>query len=172
MDIVFSISLVVGIGYQAMILYLFGVPPSISEGFYLLDEKRRGLGWLFYGWAAITVFTVCPMMFALSDGRAFQFLALFTGAGLLLAGAEPHFKEEHRHTVHLAGAGVCAGAAVLWMAGMGYGAIPAILAGGTVIAASLRNLRSLRNGEKLMYWVENAVMLSMYVTLGILLNRV
>jgi uncharacterized membrane protein YccF (DUF307 family) len=177
MAIIFIISLLTGIGYHALILSLFGVPKSISESFYLLNARKRGLGWLFYAWAAVTVFTVCPIMFQLSDGQWYQFLALFTGAGLLLAGAEPHFKEERRRKVHLAGAGTCASSAVLWLVFAGYWYIPVIISSVAMIISSLGNLRNLGNlgilriltgWENLTYRLETALILSMYVTLFII----
>jgi len=167
MAIVFFISLAIGIGYQAMVLYLFGVPKSISESFYLLDEKRRGLGWLFWGWAVATVFSICPMMFALSDGHWYQFLALFVGAGLLLAGSAPHFREEYQRSAHFSGTGVSMFAAVLWMSCSGYLYMPVMMVLLTFLIVS--PAISVMSGS-VMYWLEISLIASMYLTIWILLN--
>jgi hypothetical protein len=99
-------------------------------------------------------------MAELSAGQWYQFLSLFAGGGLLFVGAAPRFKT-HEHTVHYAGAGTCALAALMWMCLAGYWYIPipsVLLAGGLAWHFGRR---------KIVFWVELALFASMYATLGI-----
>jgi hypothetical protein len=100
--------------YIAEIMIMFRVPKSISDSFY-----HPKIGHVFTLWCTLTGLGVCGLMTELSAGQwyQFQFLSLFAGGGLLLVGTAPRFKT-HEHTVHYAGAGTCALAALAALAWM------------------------------------------------------
>jgi hypothetical protein len=137
------------------------IPPSISENFYLFEKRKKGLGWMFYGWCALIGVSVMAMMFELSTDKWYQFIPLFAGSGLVLVGVAPRFKNEDRK-LHYAGAAVCAVSAALWiiLAGCWY-----VIAGG-LIAASIISLCDRKN---MVFWYETAIFISMYIALTILI---
>ena len=156
MGTVVIISFVVCLLYLTAVSVAFGIPESISDSFYLLEGRRRGLGYAFTLWSWTVAFTVMSVMFVASEGQWYQFLGLFAGGGLGFVGAAPLFKG-HERTVHYVSAGVCALAALAWMVCAGYGFIPAL---GLFIAfiASIW-------WRHPVFWVETALLLSMYATL-------
>lgn len=84
------------VAYTILVFSLFGVPSSYSATFYLLNEKKKGLGILFPLMSALVVFLVMPNWFVLSDSvlPLFTWLCFFAGGGLLLVAASPFFKEQ------------------------------------------------------------------------------
>jgi hypothetical protein len=91
-----------------------GAPDSYSEGFYILEKRGKGLGYIFTGWCFVTGIGVAALMFEIAAGQWWQFLGLFAGGGLCFVGAAPLFKSRER-VIHICGAGVCALASVTWM---------------------------------------------------------
>lgn len=78
---------VFSLGVAAIVLR-FGIPPSLSETFYLLGG-RKGKGFIFYLWLAVVVFVMLiPMV------QAAGFWGFICGVGLLFVGAAPAFKKE------------------------------------------------------------------------------
>lgn len=146
--------------YIAAILYIFGVPYSISDSHYLLNRLRKNLGILFTIWCFIIAFTVIPIMFEMTDGKWFQFLGLFTGGGLGFVGAAPLFKS-HEKTIHYTSAAVCAASALSWMILYGYWYLPAI----AIVALIYPAYRD----KKWTFWGELVLFASMYTTLLLIL---
>jgi hypothetical protein len=132
------------------------VPPSVSENFYLLESREKGLGYLFFAWCAAIGMSVMAVMIEYSAGRPFQFLAFLAGGALCFTGAAPAFKG-HERIIHYASAGICALAAVLWVALMGYACV--------LLAAVLPLLLIKRN---IIFRAETALFLAVYVSLFIL----
>ena len=93
-------------------LWLKGIPQSISDTFYLLNNKKKGLGWLFsfFCWGVLIV--LIPW-FELTKFQDFQFLVFLAGAGLGFVGAAPHFKDDESN-IHFWGAGVCIVSSQIW----------------------------------------------------------
>jgi hypothetical protein len=144
------------IAYIATVIRLFGVPDSISESFYLLESKRRGLGYIFTGWCFVTGIGVAALMFEIAAGQWWQFLGLFAGGGLCFAGAAPLFRSSER-VIHICGAGVCALASIIWMCLAGFGYIP-------LFSLLLFVLPCLKSG-KIAFAVEAALFASMFTVL-------
>ena len=149
-------SFVVFAAYIAAAVLLFGVPASISDSFYLLEIRHRGLGYVFTLWCLVVALTVSAAMLEVSAGEWWQFLVLLAGGGLAFGGAAPLFKS-HERVIHYVSAGVCAVAAVAWMAVCGYWYVPA--AGLTACATVAR-----RTGRTV-FRIETALFLSMYIVL-------
>lgn len=96
--------------YLSFIVAIGGVLSSLSDSYYLLEERKKNLGVLFYFCLAATVFTcVAPMC---EVAGAFGFLA---GFALLLVGVAPRFKEKKsiERILHIIGAITSASAAIM-----------------------------------------------------------
>jgi hypothetical protein len=131
------------------------VPASISNSFY-----KPKIGYVFTAWCYVIGLSMIAMMTELSEGGWYQFLSLFAAGGLLFVGAAPHFKT-HEQTIHYASAGTCAVAALTWMCAAGWWYIPIPL---VTVAAGLA-WRLCRT--KMVFWIETALFVSMYIVLGI-----
>ena len=134
--------------YLAAVIRLSGVPASISDSYYLLESRKKGLGYVFTLWCWAIAFAVAAMMFELSAGQWYQFLGLFAGGGLAFTGAAPLFKS-HERTVHYCAAGVCAASALTWMCAAGLWYVPA-----TVLTACAGV--NLRQGKPV-FWIETGL---------------
>jgi hypothetical protein len=80
--------------------------PSISESWYLLNERSKNGGMLFTFWCFILAFLQVATLIELAK-EAYQFVGFFTAAGLGFVGAAPAFKGRERR-IHRIGAGVAA----------------------------------------------------------------
>ncbi|MDR2130563.1 MAG: hypothetical protein LBP56_05270 [Odoribacteraceae bacterium] len=145
--------------YIAAIACKFGVPASISDSYYLLEEKWKHAGLAFTLWCFLVGVTVMACMFDASAGKTYQFLGLFAGGGLGFVGAAPLFKSRER-TVHVISAAACALAAILWMGLSGYWIIAFSSLGAGIIAASFSR-------GKQVFWIESGIFLGVYLTLWI-----
>lgn len=108
------ISFVIFITYLAATAKMFGIPASISDTYYLLERRCKGLGWLFTAFCWIMAGTLLP---AWLDGTpvAYQFTAFLSSAGLLFVGAAPQFKLPFTNTVHYGSAAVCCVFSQIWV---------------------------------------------------------
>ncbi|MDR1455504.1 MAG: hypothetical protein LBJ01_07635 [Tannerella sp.] len=157
METVYIVLVAAFAAYIATVGILYRIPASISESFY-----HPKIGHLFTLWCVSTGIGACVLMAELSGGQWYQFLCLFAGGGLLTVGVAPRFKT-HDRTVHYAGAGTCALAAVAWMCAAGYGYIPIPL------VATIGGLAYLLDRRKLVFWVELALFVSMFITLFLMI---
>jgi hypothetical protein len=152
------LSFALGVAYVGTVLCAFGIPYSLSESFYLLESKRKGLGYVFTGWCWVQAIGVMAMMLHVSQGQWWQFMGLFAGGGLGFVGAAPLFKG-HERVIHYASAGVCAVFALAWMAAEGYVVVP------VTGLLGLLGLLGLRHTGKWLFWTEMTLFISMYVVL-------
>ena len=157
---VLIISFVIFALYIIELIIVYGVPYSFSDGFYILNEKKFGLGYLFTIWCFIIAFSVMPIMFHLSEDKWFQFLGLFAGGGLCFVGAAPLFKS-HEKTIHETSAIITAIAGIIWIVLSGYWYVPVI--------AFITVLYLAYIDKKWMFWGELALFISMYAALFIML---
>lgn len=107
------------VAYNSVVLGLFGVPESLSETYYLFENRKKNLGWIFTGFMFLMAFSLIPGFLNVSDAvgpwmNYFTFLAFFTVAAIAFVGASPHFHEGSERTVHQVSATVCAVSALLW----------------------------------------------------------
>ncbi|MDR3140544.1 MAG: hypothetical protein LBU37_02265 [Tannerellaceae bacterium] len=156
----FIVSFIVFALYIIGILATFGIPHSISDSFYLMEEKRNNLGYLFTLWCFFIAFSLIPVIFHLTEGEWFQFLGLFTCGGLGFVGAAPFFRG-YEKTIHFTGAIVCAVTGFSWMVLSGYWRFP--------VVALLAALYPAYKDKKWTFWGESALFLSMYATLSVML---
>jgi len=157
MLIVLSISIFLFITYIATLIILFGIPASVSDSFYLFTAKKQGEGYFFTIWCYAVAITVMILMLEKSDGAWYQFLGLFAGSGLGFVGTAPMFKS-HEKVIHYISASVCAVSSLLWIVFSGYWLIPSVM---FCFAAVIIK----RQYKKLMFWLEIACFLSLYLTL-------
>lgn len=88
---------------------LFGLPVSISNSFYLYEDLKKGLGYVFTAFLFVESFLILIPMIAMSNGHWYQFIGFLAPAGILFCGAAPETKSsELTNKVHVIGA--CTGA--------------------------------------------------------------
>lgn len=109
------IALVVFLAYLVGIVCVFGVPASISDTYYLLEKKHKGLGWLFTAMCWLVGGLLLPALLDMTLD-SYQFSVFLSCAGLLFVGAAPQFKLQLTGTVHYSSAGVCVVFSQLWTA--------------------------------------------------------
>ena len=109
------IALCVFLAYLVGIICAFGIPASISDTYYLLEKKRKGLGWLFTAMCWSVSGLLLPALLDMTPD-SYQFTAFLSCAGLLFVGAAPQFKLQLTGAVHYSSAGVCVVFSQLWTA--------------------------------------------------------
>lgn len=157
--VMFLVSLAATIVFNVYVLRRFGLTWSLSENYLKLEEEKKGSGILFTVW---TWYAGLPLMIALlsvTEGVWFQFLAFFMCAGLIFVGTAANFKEDLTREVHYGGTAVAATAGVLLLVFSGLWRIPAVL----VLVAVGMSLKY----KRWMYWLEQAVILSVYIGGGV-----
>lgn len=110
-------SFAVFLAYLAAVFIVFReVPKSLSNTYYMFQEKKDGLKWLFPALIAVMVFTLMPAWLELSDGSNWQFLSFLCPASLLFVGAAPAFKSSNlESTVHTVAALLSAFFGLAWV---------------------------------------------------------
>lgn len=110
----FIISFVVFFGYNIAIISKFGVPSSLSNSFYLLEDVKKGLGYLFTVMLYTTVFTLLPELMSVGSNPTFDFLKFFCAAMLGFVGSAPAFRgiDKEFHSIF---AMVSAATGFLWI---------------------------------------------------------
>lgn len=109
------ISLIIFLAYVAGTCLYFGVPASISDTYYKLERRRKGLGWLFTAMCWGVGGLLLPALLEITP-ESYQFTAFLACAGLLFVGAAPQFKLSLTGAVHYGSAAVCVLASQAWIA--------------------------------------------------------
>lgn len=109
------VSLVVFLAYLVGVICVFGIPASISDTYYLLEKKRKGLGWLFTAMCWIVGGLLLPALLDMTPD-SYQFSAFLACTGLMFVGAAPQFKLSLTGSVHYGSAAVCVIFSQLWTA--------------------------------------------------------
>lgn len=165
MNALLIVSVTLFIAYLALLFKIDRSPESISDSFYIFNKHRRGLGHIFTLWCFTIMLLVAPQMFEASNGRWFQFIGLFTTAGLGFVGAAPYFKD-HEKILHTVAAVLCAFGGFLWMTLMGYALIPIIL----ILVVVFLNVFKFLKGvipDDIVLWLELAIFFAMFITLSL-----
>ena len=111
------ISFLLFLAYNIGIVSKFGIPPSLSQSYYLLNGVKKNLGLLFTGMMWAMSFTLLPSWLELGEvisswSSYLNPLVFFTGAAIGFVGAAPAFRscplESKVHTVAAMIAAVCA----------------------------------------------------------------
>lgn len=113
------ISFLLFIVYNAVAIGFFGIPWSMSKTYYLYEEKKKGLGWVFTIFMWLMAFTMAPGFIAVGDAVGpwmsyFTFLAFITVACIAFVGTAPRYREDLEGDVHMTAAKICAVSALIW----------------------------------------------------------
>ena len=110
------IALALFILYVGVAISNFGIPKSISNTYYLYEEKAKGLGYLFTAFLWIEAFLIVSVMIDMGDGSPWQFVGFLCPSGLAFCGCA--VLSENKGTleghVHYFGAYLGAIAGVVW----------------------------------------------------------
>lgn len=100
--------------YLLAAVSLFGIPPSISDTYYLYEAKHKNLGYVF----TVFMFSVAFLMIApMVDYAMFdwwQFLGFLCPMGIAFCGCAAWSKDKEVKPIHFAGAYTGAIAGLLW----------------------------------------------------------
>lgn len=103
--------------YNAVSLKQFGIPKSLSETFYLWNNKKKNLGYVFTGMMFSMAFALVPAWLELGEvisswSAYLNPLVFFACAAIAFVGAAPAFRscplESKVHTIAAMTAAVCA----------------------------------------------------------------
>lgn len=114
------ISFLLFLAYNIGIVSKFGIPPSLSQSYYLLNGVKKNLGFLFTGMMFTMAFTLVPAWLELGEvisswSSNLNPLAFFTCAAISFVGAAPAFKSNKLEgTVHKVAAIVAAACSMIW----------------------------------------------------------
>ena len=101
--------------YNAVAIGIFGIPPSLSETYYLYKDKWN-IGFVFPIMMYLVVGFMMPAWLTLSEGSAFQFLSFIAPASIAFVGTAPAFKSSNlENSVHSVSAIIAAICSLLWV---------------------------------------------------------
>ena len=146
------------LSYNIAALHLFGVPSSLSNTYYLYEEKKKGLGLLFPAMMGSMGFTLLPAWLELGEvisswSSYLNPLAFFTCAAICFVGAAPAFRANIlQGKVHTIAASIAAAFALIWCLVVCWKImyVPILAAGLIALIAWLT--RTFKKG--LVYWLE------------------
>lgn len=137
--------------YNAVSLAFFGVPRSLSNTYYLYED-RCNKGWLFCAMIYLVVAFMMPAWITMSEGSDFQFLSFLAPASLMFVGTAPRFKDSMmENRVHSASAIIAATCSLLWV-GLVTPYWWVIIAWAGLVAAISWLTKTWKSG--LVYWLE------------------
>lgn len=111
-----SIAFAIYLIYNGAALRLFGVPESLSNTFYLYNDKKKHLGILFPIMMVSMAGLLLPAWLEISAISSLQFTAFLAAAGIIFTGSAPAFKSNDlEKRVHTVSALVAAVFALLWV---------------------------------------------------------
>lgn len=154
------ISIIIFLIYLISIVFMFDVPWSISNTYYLLEEKRKGLGWLF------TTFCYGTGGFLLPDWlnvtpESYQYTCFLSVAGLFFVGTAAQFKENLTSAVHYTAAVVCCVFSQIWCIIAGFWWL-------SLFSFTYYLIIAVFSKEKnWMFWVEIAAIMATYISIAL-----
>lgn len=102
--------------YNTIAIKLFGIPKSLSDTFYLYQEKQNWMKFFFPIMMFLMAGLLMPAWLEITAFSMLQFLAFLTAAGIMFTGAAPAFKSNKlTNAVHSASAICSAIFALLWI---------------------------------------------------------
>lgn len=109
------ISLSIFLCYIVSMITIFGIPASISDTYYLLENKRKGLGWMFTAMCVGVGGLLLPALLYITPDT-FQFTSFLACGSLLFVGVASQFKTPLTRQVHYGAAAICVLFSQLWVA--------------------------------------------------------
>jgi hypothetical protein len=153
--------------YNLISIYKFGIPPSLSDTYYLYKKDKSWKRFLFPIMMISMASLLMPAWIDLSIGSNFQFMSFLACAGIIFVGAAPTFKNsEMEYKVHSISAYFAALMAILWIIlvpKMWY----VILIVAMIIAFTSIVTKSIKISY--IYWLETIAFLSTFIILFCLL---
>lgn len=108
------ISFIIFLAYLAMTYVWFGIPYSISDTYYKLENRKKGAGWLFSAMCISVGGLLLPALLDMTPD-SYQFTAFLACAGLIFVGMAPQFKLPLTNTVHYGSAAICCIFSQIWV---------------------------------------------------------
>ena len=113
------IAFVLFVVYNSVAIGIFGIPESLSNTYYLYEQKKKGLGNLFTFFMWAEALLLLPGWIEVSHAigswmQYFAFLGFIASAGIAFVGTAPKFHEDMEGKVHVIAAMVCSITAILW----------------------------------------------------------
>lgn len=153
------ISLVIFLAYVVGTCLYFGIPASISDTYYKLEKRKKGLGWLFTAMCWLVGGLLLPALLEITP-EGYQFTAFLACAGLLFVGAAPQFKVSSTGAVHYGSAAVCVVFSQIWVILSGLWWVSLI--------CFVACLYPAYKDKKWMFWIEIVAIVAVYVTILIM----
>lgn len=176
-----KIAFLLFIMYTMIYISYFGIPESYSNTFYVLNNKKKGLGSIFPITMVLLVALIMPNWFIISDSinSTFTFLCFLAGGGLLMVAASPFFKEQSKECgnelknliyrsfhgqglVHTIGALISMISVITWT--IIYNKWLAIILSLTFIICLMISLKEFKI-KKLVFWCELFIFLLIFMIL-------
>ena len=102
--------------YNFSSLSLFGTPPSLSQTYYMYNDRKKWQRFLFPLMMVTMAICLLPAWLEISEGSNFQFTAFLAAVGIIFTGFAPEFKKDKMtNTVHTVSAIFAATFALLWI---------------------------------------------------------
>lgn len=136
------LSLALMIAYALVFIFKHGVPPSLSESFYVIKHKITFSLTLVASGALVLV----PWIDVSDKGEGLAFLAV---AGMFFVAASPQFKESLSREVHYVSACIMAAACIVWE----------LLNGGVWLPLGVFLIIGLCNRKNIIFWLEIGLLL-------------
>ena len=110
------IAFIIYLIYNGVSIHLFGIPKSLSETYYLYNDKKRGLRVLFPIVMILFAFLLLPSWLEITVGNPLQFLSFLAAGSIMFTGASPAFKKSTMdlkvHTISALSSALCS---ILWI---------------------------------------------------------
>lgn len=156
--------------YNIISLTNFGVPESLSNTYYLFNEKQSGLGNIFTFMMVILASSLLPSWLEITDTiegwrSNFVFLAFLSASGILFVGSAPQFKDSKlERKVHESGAIIAAVSALAWdfivCTELSLMIVPTVAISFGILSWITRTYKS-----SIIYWLEMVAFLSTFLVL-------
>lgn len=150
------IAIIIFILYLGVNIKWFGIPSSLSNTYYLLEEKKKGLGVMFTLMTWLVVFLLMPVWLDKTPENS-QFLAFLASASLLFVGTASQFKMPMTREVHFVSAGICLLTSQIWLMVIGVWYIPII------VYALYALYYFFRSKDNWLFWVEMLAFITTFI---------
>ena len=166
--ILILISLFIFTVYNAVSLKQFRIPKSLSETFYLWNNKKKNLGYVFTGMMFSMALTLVPAWLELGEvisswSAYLNPLAFFACAAIAFVGASPAFRANKLEgTVHKVAAIVAAACSMIWCLSVCWKIIYVPLGIAGLIAAVGAITKTWKSAS--VYWLEMMAFGATFIT--------
>lgn len=137
---------------------MFGIPWSISNTYYLLEEKKDWLGHLFSAFYYIVGAFLLPNWVDITPEN-YKFTCFLSVAGLFFVGTAAQFKEGMTNTVHYTSAIICCVFSQIWCVIAGFWWI-SLLSFFLFIP-----IATFSREKNWMFWIEIAAIAATYISI-------